>query len=88
MNKERRKEIASIKDDLAKLEELRTAIRDRIEQVRDDEQAYFDAMPESFQTGEKGEKAEAAIAILDDVHSELDNIDFENLAGQLDDAAA
>lgn len=88
MNKERRKEIASIKDELAKLEELRTAICERIAQVRDDEQEYLGNMPESFQQGDKGEKAEAAVSILEDIHGELESIDFDGFADRLDEACA
>lgn len=47
MNKTRRK---AIDDVVAKLQEL----RDEVESLRDEEQDYYDNMPESFQNGEKG----------------------------------
>lgn len=37
------------------------------ESIKNDEQDYYDAMPESFQGGEKGETAQAAIDEMDQV---------------------
>lgn len=74
MNKERRKDIASIVEELE-------ALQERIEIVRDEEQDYFDNMPESFQSGEKGMAAEEAISNLDDAFGEMDTIiDYLNSA--------
>ena len=53
MNKQRRKELETISDEIEKLIE-------RLESARDDEQEYFDNMPESIQAGERGERAEYA----------------------------
>lgn len=64
MNKDRRKAINALADEL---EEFIA----RIEELRDEERDYFDAMPESFQGGEKGEIADAAISNLDDAESSL-----------------
>lgn len=68
MNKERRKALAEIVDQLA-------GIRSAIEQVKDDEQDAFDNMPEGLQQSEKGEKAENAISRLDDALSAVDDIE-------------
>lgn len=54
MNKQRRKDIEDVR---ARLEEL----RDEIEALKNDEEEYYDNMPESFQNGERGEKAQEAI---------------------------
>lgn len=69
MNKIRRKQLDKI---AAELE----AIRERIEAIRDEEQDYFDNMPEAFQDGEKGERTQEAISLLEDV--------FENVDGAID----
>lgn len=66
MNKQRRK---SIDDVVAKLQEL----RDEVESLRDEEQDYYDNMPESFQNGEKGEAATAAIEYLESASGYIDN---------------
>jgi hypothetical protein len=41
-------------------------LKSDLESVRDDEQNAFDQMPESFQSGERGQKAENAVSFLDD----------------------
>lgn len=74
MNAARRKATCKI------LELLETQKVD-LESLRDEEQEYYDNMPESFQNGEKGEQAQAAIdhyetAIsgIDDAISEMQEI--------------
>ena len=64
MNKLRRQQIADI---ISQLEELLS----KIEDLQYEEQEYFDNMPESFQYGEKGTKAEAAI---DEMQNAIDGI--------------
>ena len=65
MNKERRREIETLIDELDDL-------KARIESVQSDEQDYFDNMPENLQSSERGEMAEEAIGNLD---SALDSLD-------------
>jgi hypothetical protein len=67
VNRERRKEIAQA---LAMIEEAKTVL----ETCRDDEQDYFDNMPESFQSGEKGELAQTAIDLLEEVISGIEGL--------------
>ncbi|MBQ7349231.1 MAG: hypothetical protein IJW47_04480, partial [Clostridia bacterium] len=64
MNKQRRKRI----DEL--IEQLES-VKSEIETVLEEEQEYFDNMPESFQYGEKGEKAEEAIRSIEDAVESL-----------------
>lgn len=72
MNKERRKEIDSV---IATLEEA----KERLESIRDDEQEYYDTMPENFQYGEKGEAAKEAVSNLDCAIDQIDEV-IENAA--------
>lgn len=60
MNAVRRKVITSIQDQIE-------ALRSELESIKDDEQEYFDNMPDSIQCSGKGDKADAAIAALDEV---------------------
>lgn len=65
MNQQRRNEIAKLKDQLEE-------IAGNVSGLMDDEQEYFDNMPESFQQGEKGQTAESAI---DALQSAVDSIE-------------
>lgn len=66
MNKERRKRIAEL---LSEIE----VCKDSLESIRDEEQEYYDNMPESFQQSEKGSAAESAIEELEAAGSALDD---------------
>lgn len=68
MNKQRRKELADILNELA-------GLRSRLESVQSDEQDAYDNMPESFQEGERGERAQEVLSLLDDAVTAFDEID-------------
>lgn len=72
MNANRRKEIESLQLKLEALsgnaDTLQTAledIRDQLEAIKDEEQEYFDNMPESLQRGDKGNDAMTGIEHLE-----------------------
>jgi hypothetical protein len=65
MNAQRRKEIAKAR---GFLEEAKAIIETAASEERD----YYDNMPESFQNGEKGEKASEAADKLEEIDSSLD----------------
>lgn len=67
MNEARRKEINRAK-------ELLDQAREIIETAQSDEQEYYDAMPESFQNGEKGERATASADALQEAIDGFDTI--------------
>lgn len=88
MNNNRRKEIAALDERLqAVVAELEALIGD-IENVRDEEQDYFDNMPESIQAGERGDRASEVVAALDDAINELEGIDLDGVISYLDEARA
>lgn len=58
MNNERRKEIKKLIDRCIEL-------KNDVELIRDEEQEYFDNMPESIQGGDKGERAQTAVDALE-----------------------
>lgn len=66
MNKQRRKELNGI---IEKLEDLKSYV----EELRDEEQDYYDNMPENLQCGERGEIAESAISEMDDAISSIED---------------
>ena len=65
MNKVRRKQTEDI---IARLQDLMADI----ELLQEEEQEYYDNMPESFQYGEKGEKAEASIDAYEEAISNIE----------------
>ena len=67
MNNDRRKNIS------AALELVAEAIT-ALEEARDEEQEYFDDMPENLQSSERGENAEEAVSILDNAIDELTGV--------------
>lgn len=104
MNKERRKQIADLISRLRELtipdlEALKTEmdeIHDGIDEVKEQEQEYFDNMPESLQGGDKGSVAEAAIQALEEAGEALEtaaqavqdviDLDFQDIMDSLDTA--
>ena len=67
MNKDRRARIQAL---LNKLED----IKEDIDFIKDEEQEYYDNMPENFQMGEKGDKAQEAIDNLDYAYSSIEGV--------------
>lgn len=72
MNAQRRKKLDEINGTLAEA-------RAELETVRDEEQEYFDNMPESFQNGERGQKAQEAIDAMETVIGDLENIELSDI---------
>jgi multidrug resistance efflux pump len=87
VNKERRAELASIREEIDRAQAIIDEAMSRLETVKDEEQDYYDNMPESFQNGEKGERVQQAVDALDNAYSELDTIDFDGIMSSIDEAA-
>lgn len=87
MNKQRRKQIDQIitrlQDELAPLID---SIREEIETIRDEEQEYYDNMPESLQSGDKGDVAQSAIEALEEGVNTLEEIDIDSIITSLNTA--
>lgn len=66
MNKARRKSIEEITNKIYELKE-------KIEMLQDEEQEYFDNMPENLQGSERGEIAENAIGSFGEAIDYLEN---------------
>ncbi|USL89073.1 hypothetical protein SEA_KANNH_53 [Microbacterium phage KannH] len=84
MNNQRRKEIQEVINKLADLDALRNEIKEEIERIRDEEQEYYDNMPEGLQQSDRGYKAEEAASQLDDAAQQLDGLDIDGLTSNLD----
>ena len=66
MNKDRRAQITEITDQL-------DALKSDIESIRDEEQEYYDNMPDSIQQGAKGDAADEAVTALDEAMDSIDS---------------
>ncbi len=64
MNNQRRKVLDAAAHELA-------VIADTIENAQDEEQEYYDGMPESFQASDKGDASQDAIDLIEQA---LDNL--------------
>ena len=67
MNKDRRARIQALIDKLYD-------IQSDIDFIKEEEQEYYDNMPEIIQYGEKGDKAQEAIDNLDYAYSQIDEV--------------
>lgn len=88
MNKERRKKLEDLKQQLADLQGKVNDIGSEIESLKDEEQDYHDNMPGAMQCGEKGDNSQTAIDALDSAKSEVDEVEsaIENSIGYIDNA--
>lgn len=85
MNNTRRKSIEDIKAKIGSLmSQLTEEIKSQLEDIRDEEQDYFDNMPESFQIGERGALAQSAIDNLESAISDIDLLDAQSVVDSLD----
>jgi|PlaIllAssembly_1097288.scaffolds.fasta_scaffold1865899_2 hypothetical protein len=66
MNKERRKA-------LEKVDEVISDALTRLQDIKDEEESAFDALPEGFQSGEKGEAMQEAIQNMEDAIGMLED---------------
>lgn len=77
MNHARRKGLEKLLHQLQPLESIKEDLRCEIEALKDEEQDYRDAMPNSFAEGARGEAADAAIEALDEAMSLLEQMQTE-----------
>jgi hypothetical protein len=89
MNDARRKQLKAIKTLGSQVEQLIEEMKSALVEVQEAEQDAYDNMPESFQNGERGEKAQAAIDAISNADSDLDDMvtSLENFANYVDEAS-
>src|SRR5574341_54856 len=66
----------------ARLDEAKSQVDDTkstIEELTDELQEWYDNLPENFQNGEKGESLQSAIDALEQIQSDLESIDMDNV---------
>lgn len=84
MNKIRRKALRAIITKLEELETIRSAIREELEEIMDEEQEALDNMPESLQESERGQQMQEYIDSISSVMDDLDYIDVESMGQALE----
>jgi len=88
MNADRRKRIEKLTVEVReKLAGLIDDIRNEAESIKDEEQEAFDNLPESLQSGEKGDAMQESISRLEDAVSSIESIYLDEIASALEDAA-
>lgn len=86
MNNNRRKDINKAIDLLTKIQADWQEALDLIGTAADEEQEYFDNMPESLQGSDKGQGAESAAGMLTEVKDAMEEIDLDDFIRKLDDS--
>jgi len=84
MNKERRKQINEAADLFAKAYAMIDDVKSILQGALDEEQEYFDNMPEGLQDGEKGQTAQDAINVLELAIEAMEGLD--DVQGYIDEA--
>ena len=74
MNNQRRKAIQEVMEQLSMPLDAITDLKEQLEAIMEEEQEYYDNMPESLQGGEKGDMAQEAIDQISEAVSTLDEI--------------
>jgi flagellar biosynthesis chaperone FliJ len=87
MNKTRRKAIVAIREQLERINDTVNTLMEQISEIKEEEQDYFDNMPESLQSSPKGEATESVISCLESAIDHLDDHIAEAI-GQLEEAEA
>ena len=84
MNAVRRKTLKGIMEQLSELESLKQSIMESLQEVIDEEQEAYDNMPESLQYSDRGEQMQEYISLMESVVGDLENLDAEDQASQLE----
>lgn len=86
MNKERRKQINEAADLFAKAYAMIEDVKSILQEALDEEQEYYDNMPEGLQGGDKGDMAQSAISALESAIDAMEGLD--DVQGYIDEATA
>lgn len=87
MNRERRKQIAAARGLIEQGKALFDEARERLETVRDDEQAARENLPPSLEDSERAQAMDAAISELENAISALEDFDADEIGNTLDTAS-
>lgn len=86
MNKDRRKALSDLVDRIGLMSGMRDDIVSELEALKQEEQEYFDNMPESLQGDDKGRLVEQSISSMDDAINELESMQFDDAINNIESA--
>lgn len=88
MNNDRRKALRKVAEEITTLLGQLEDCKSELENLRDEEQEYYDNMPESLQGGEKGDAAQEAVIQIDEAIDAIDTLMGEDPSGTIENACA
>ena len=86
MNKQGRKTLDRLHDELSTLKGKFEDIKSELETLRDEEQDKYDNMPESLQSGDRGETLQATIDNLESAINDMESVDYDEVLGYIESA--
>lgn len=86
MNAERRKQIDKAANLLRQCVDNLAEARSLVEEAANHERDYFENMNDNLKGSEKGERAERAADVLDEIQLSLEEFDADDLVGKLEEA--
>ena len=87
MNAARRRDLALVALKLRALATSLDEIKSDLQPVLEEEQEAFDNLPESLQDGDRGQAMQGALDTMQEILDDLDNLDPDKLADDLETAA-
>jgi anion-transporting ArsA/GET3 family ATPase len=92
MNKQRRSAIKRLMTDIQAFMTGDTSQKDdilgEIEEIKEEEEEYFDNMPENLQMSERADNSQSAISALEMAYDSFESDDFDSALDNLSEAAA
>lgn len=85
MNKKDKKEVEALLNELQNMKTRMEEIGATLGEMGEAEREKFDNMPESLQTGERGERMDAQATALDDASTACENGDIDSAISSLED---
>ena len=87
MNKQRRTDLAKAINLLQEIEAKWDEAKEIIEQAASEERDGFENLTDGLQASERGQRMDEAASALEEVHSDLDNVDLASMIGQIETAS-
>lgn len=87
MNRERRKNLKVILDQMEELTSKIEEAKEALQEVIDEEEEALSNLPESIQESERGEQMQGYIDAMEEVAEALDELDMDDLCEKIEEIA-